>query len=76
MLTNITFSAEKTVLERARARAVKKHTTINQEFRLWLERYVAADNDQVLRDFDATMSKMNYAVAGKKFTRDELNERR
>ncbi|MES2683840.1 MAG: hypothetical protein V4650_10005 [Pseudomonadota bacterium] len=76
MLTNVTFSADKLVLERARARAVKKNTTINQEFRLWLERYVATDNDQVLRDFDAIMSKMDYAVAGKKFTRDELNERR
>jgi superfamily I DNA/RNA helicase len=75
MLTNVTFSADKAVLERARARAMEKNTTINQEFREWLQRYAAADSEQVLRDFDALMSRMTYAKAGRKFSRDEMNER-
>lgn len=77
MLTNVTFSADKLVLERARARAVKKNTTINQEFRAWLQQYADEDAAERVRAFKEIMAKMNYASSGgRKFTRDEMNERR
>ena len=37
-MKNITMSADENLIEAARARA--EHTTLNEQFRLWLEAYV------------------------------------
>lgn len=73
MLRNITLSAEEKLIERARRRAEAKNTTLNAEFRQWLALY--ADAPQSKDDLIALMSQFNYAKAGRKFTRDEMNER-
>lgn len=73
MQKNITLSAEENLIERARHKAQKEHTTLNTQFRQWLEQYVA--QDQTLVDFDAIMRSLSYAQPGGKFTRDVLNER-
>ena len=73
MLKNITLSAEERLIKLARDKATKEHTTINQQFRDWLERYV--DTDQRLDDYDLLMRQLKYAQTGKKFTRDDMNER-
>ena len=39
-MKNITLSAEENLIEAARRRAVSEHTTLNEQFRLWLENYV------------------------------------
>ena len=73
MLQNITLSAEKALIEQARRRAEAQNTTLNAEFRRWLEQYV--ESPQTFADLSALMDRFSYAKAGKTFTRDELNER-
>lgn len=50
-----------------------KDTTLNAEFRRWLQQYVEAP--QTLDDLASLMGRVNYARPGKAFTRDERNER-
>jgi hypothetical protein len=73
MLKNITFSAEKDLIKKARDRAKSKNSTLNAEFRRWLEQYVEAP--QSYTDLMDLMDQLSYAKAGKKFSRSELNER-
>ena len=73
MLQNITLSAEKKLIQQARQRAQAENTTLNTEFRRWLEQYV--ERPRAITDFAALMSSLDYVRPGKIFTRDELNER-
>ena len=73
MLQNITLSAEKALIERARQRAETNNTTLNAEFRRWLEQYV--EIPQSAGELADLMDRLGYARSGKTFTRDELNER-
>ena len=73
MLKNITLSAEKQLIQLAREKAAKENTTLNKQFRAWLERYVSADRKLI--DYDSLMNQFDYVQAGKKFSRDEMNER-
>ncbi len=73
MLHNVTLSAKKTLIDQARRLAKAKNTTLNAEFRRWLEQYI--ESPQTSADFEALMDRLSYARAGKTFTRDELNER-
>jgi len=72
-LQNITLSAEKALIERARKRAEARKTTLNAEFRRWLEQY--ADYPQTIEDLLIFMDQLSYVRPGKNFSRDELNER-
>jgi hypothetical protein len=73
MLQNITLSAEKELIERARQRAQAQNTTLNSEFRRWLVQY--ADKAETAADLVDLMNQLNYAKPGKSFTRDEANAR-
>jgi hypothetical protein len=73
MLKNITLSAEKAIIERARRRAEARNTTLNSEFRHWITQYV--DYPQTTADLTNLMARLNYAKPDKTFSRDELNER-
>jgi hypothetical protein len=73
MLQNITLSAEKVLIERARQRAEARRTTLNAEFRRWLAQY--SDYPQTAEELAVIMDQLSYAQAQKSFTRDELNER-
>ena len=73
MLQNITLSAEKELIERARQRAETHNTTLNSEFRRWLAQYV--DNAETAANLADLMARFKYAQPGKAFTREELNER-
>ncbi len=73
MLQNITLSAEKKLIQRARHRAEAENTTLNAEFRRWLTQYV--ERPRAVTDFAALMSGLEYVKPGKTLTRDELNER-
>ncbi len=73
-MKNITLSADEHLIDAARQRAITEHTTLNEQFRLWLEEY-ARKQDQ-LRRFDETMSELRGKIkVGRKLTRDEMNER-
>jgi hypothetical protein len=73
MLKNITLSAEKEMIERARKRAEAHSTTLNSEFRRWLAQYV--ESPQTTADFIDLMDRFSYAKSERTFTRDEMNER-
>jgi hypothetical protein len=71
---NITLSADDDLIEAARARARAEHTTLNDQFRRWLEEY--ARRDARLQQFDALMERLQGKVrVGRKLSRDEMNER-
>ena len=73
MLKNITLSAEEELIARARARAEAENTTLNAEFRRWLEKY--ADQVRDGEEYARLMDSLRYVRSGGKFTREELNER-
>ncbi len=73
MLKNITFSAEEELIDKAREQARKEKTTLNALFRRWLNQY--ADRKKAVEEYDKVMESLSYARAGRKFTRDEMNER-
>ena len=72
-MKNITFSANETLIEKAREKARLENTSLNKRFREWLELYVRKENQE--EEFEAIMNKLGYAEPGQTFTRDELNER-
>lgn len=72
-LKNITFSASPESIEQARLRAALERTTLNEAFRQWLDRY--AYRRPTLEEYDRLMARLDYVDAGRKFTRDEMNER-
>ena len=75
MTRNITFSADESLLAEAREVAREANTTFNEQFRLWLEAYTRKRRAERAL---AVMERIGkYASSGgRKFTRDELNERR
>lgn len=75
MTKNITFSADETLIEAAREAARAQGSTLNEQFRLWLEQYARQRQAQ---KFDELMAQVKgkYSSGGRKFTRDEMNERR
>ena len=73
-MKNITLSAEEHLIERARQTAQAEHTTLNAAFREWLEDYVTRSGSVV--EFDEVMRSLRHVRAGRKYTREEMNERR
>jgi hypothetical protein len=73
MLRNITLSAEKELIEKARKRAEIENTTLNAEFRRWLQQYALRPASS--SDYFQLMERLKYAFPGKKFSREEMNER-
>ena len=73
IVRNVTFSADEEALERAREVARSEHKTLNDAFREWLIQYgsrrvTAAEIEDLYRS-------LRHVNAGRKFTRDEMNER-
>ena len=73
MLKNITLSADEELIRKAREKAHKEHTTLNASFRQWLKQYTSSDMGG--NYYDSLMKALAYAKPGRKFTRDEMNER-
>ena len=75
MIRNITFTADKALIDDARAVALEQNTTLNEQFRLWLESY--ARKRRAARAMEV-MDRLGQYVAsgGRKLTREEMNERR
>lgn len=74
-MRNVTFSADERLIEAARNRARRERTTLNEEFRRWLEAYALRENQA--RSATETIADLqaNLRTGGRRFTRDELNER-
>lgn len=73
MLKNITLSADEELIRKARDKAKGERTTLNATFRRWLRQYV--NKNTRTADYQAFMDSLNYAKPGRKFSREELNER-
>jgi len=73
MVKNITLSADEELIRRARERAAHENSSLNTAFREWLERY--AGQAAAAQRFDELMKRLNYVRPGRRFTREEMNER-
>jgi predicted RNase H-like HicB family nuclease len=74
-MKNVTLSADEKLIEAAHKRARAEHTTLNEQFRRWLADY--AQRQQRTDEAMAVVDRLrNYVrTGGRKFTRDEMNER-
>lgn len=73
MIKKITFSADKTLIDRAREKARREQSTLNAEFRKWLKQYARPESQ--IADYQVLMESLSYVKPGKSFVRDEMNER-
>jgi hypothetical protein len=73
MLRNITLSADEQLIAQAREEAEARGSTLNAEFRLWLAAFV--EQERTAESYQNLMAKLDYAAPGRRFTRDESNER-
>ncbi len=75
-MKNVTLSADERLIEAARERARAEHTTLNEQFRRWLAEYT--QQDEQVRRFNETIASLQKTIrtGGRKFTREEMNERR
>ncbi len=74
-MKNITLSADAELIEKARQRATTENTTLNAQFRMWLENYVQREQKsertiETIRELQASIFS-----GGRKFSREEMNER-
>ncbi len=72
-MKNITLSADEDMIERARTVARAQRRTLNEAFREWLAQFAA--NSGNTQEFDALMKRLRHVNSGRKYTRDEMNER-
>lgn len=74
-MKNITLSADEQLIKMARERARSEQTTLNEAFRRWLAEY--ARRDQQVTDAIEALERLRAKVdtGGRKFTREEMNER-
>jgi hypothetical protein len=73
-MKNITLSAPEKLIALARKRAVGKGTTLNNEFRKWLQTQAVSDEERSTR-YERLMKTLGHIDAGHKFTREEMNKR-
>ena len=72
-MKNITFSADENKIDKAREVARSEHKTLNDAFRDWLDWY--GSRNVTAARIEALFEKLQHVNAGRKFTRDEMNER-
>jgi predicted transcriptional regulator len=72
-MKNITLSADEDLIERARLIAREQRRTLNEAFREWLAQFTQSAGDA--QSFDALMMRLRNVNAGRRFNREELNER-
>jgi hypothetical protein len=72
-MKNITLSADEDLIEQARLVARSQHKTLNRAFREWLLSFTRQSGN--VQEFDALMRRLRHVNAGRRFSRDEMNER-
>ena len=73
-MKNITLSADQDLIDRARAAAQAQNKTLNSMFREWLSQ--VASKPEAVKNYEELMKRLAYVnTGGRKFTRDEMNER-
>ena len=73
-MKRVTLSAEDRLIEQARQVAKERHTTLNQAFREWLKGFTQRESAvSAIEDIYARLSYVD--SGGRKYTREEMNER-
>ena len=72
-MRNITLSADKQLIEQARLLAQSQHKTLNALFREWLLQLTSQHGET--QSYESLMQRLSHVRAGRRFTRDEMNER-
>ncbi|HEV2381967.1 MAG TPA: hypothetical protein VG206_19525 [Terriglobia bacterium] len=72
-MKNVTLSADENLIEQARLVARRQHRTLNGAFREWLLQFTAQSGSS--REYDALMDRLGHVKTGRRFSRDEMNER-
>ena len=72
-MKNVTLSADEALIEQARAVARAQHKTLNVAFREWLRDFVQQSGS--VQEFDSLMKRLAHVNAGRRFSREEMNER-
>ncbi len=72
-MKNVTLSADENLIEQGRLVARSQHKTLNAAFREWLMQYTAQAGAGP--EFQALMKRLRHVRAGRRFSRDEMNER-
>ena len=71
---NITFTADEALIDEAREAARADNTTLNEQFRLWLEQYTQRRRAEKAMQIVAELQR-KIDTGGRKPTREEMNER-
>lgn len=72
-MKNITLSADEDLIEQARLVARAQRKTLNAAFREWLVQFTSQAGSA--HEVDSLMRRLRHVKAGRRFTRDEMNER-
>jgi hypothetical protein len=74
-MKSITVHADERLIEAAEARARREQTTLDEKFQIWLEDYVGQSHhaQQAMALVSELQGKLR--TGGRKFSRDEMNER-
>lgn len=74
-MKNITFSADEHLIEAARERARSERSTLNEQFRQWLQAYVGSERRAATAESVIDDLRTKLSTGGRRFTREEMNER-
>lgn len=72
-MKNITLSADEDLIEQARLTARSQRKTLNAAFREWLLQFTGQAGNA--EEVGSLMKRLRHVRAGRRFTRDEMNER-
>jgi hypothetical protein len=72
-MRKITFSGDEGDIELASESAREQKTVLNELFHTWLREM--AERQKKVRGYRALMDRLMYVNPGRKFTREEMNER-
>jgi hypothetical protein len=72
-MRNITLSADENLIDRARVVAGQQNRTLNDAFREWLREFTGSGSN--VEQYDSLMARLGHLRAGRRFTREERNER-
>ena len=78
MVTTITLSADEALIAAAHKTALERKTTLDAEFQKWLADYSgneAKKRERLARFDDLMKATKGFSTGGRKFTREEMNER-
>ena len=74
-MKNITLSADENLIAAARDRAASENTTLNEQFRGWLDDYVGRRRQADAAAATLRSLREQLTTGGRRFSRDERNAR-